>query len=276
MTAPVEAVLCRATMNYLSPTVGGAGQPTEVAIRDGRAAALPGWEECGFQRCDHEASVSDWDDDARIGAVHHREMEQLAREMTGADAALVSGHIRRNPQQAAIHQDLAPITFVHSDFADSYGEQLLRRYLDPTAGEAAALEAAGLTGPEAVAARRLVILQFWRNVGPARMDLPLAWCDARTVPRAQVRPIPVTNYAGGGVDFEALGVLAPTTPDDHRWYAFDALEVTEAVAFRTYDSDRVRTGEPYWTPHSAFPDPAVARGCPSRSSIELRATCLWL
>lgn len=53
-------------------------------------------------------------------------------------------------------------------------------------------------------------------------------------------------------------------------------ERREVVAFRTYDTDLVRTGGTYFTPHSAFRDPGVEIGRPARSSIELRASCLWL
>ena len=38
----------------------------------------------------------------------------------------------------------------------------------------------------------------------------------------------------------------------------------------------VARGEDYWTPHSAIRDPEVELGKPSRSSIELRATCLFM
>jgi hypothetical protein len=50
----------------------------------------------------------------------------------------------------------------------------------------------------------------------------------------------------------------------------------DVVAFRTYDTDLVANGETYFTPHSAFRDPDVALGEPARSSIELRATCLFI
>ena len=50
--------------------------------------------------------------------MHHAEVEALAVAMTGCDHALVSGHM--STDQARQHQDLAPITFVHSDFAPSY------------------------------------------------------------------------------------------------------------------------------------------------------------
>ena len=52
------------------------------------------------------------------------------------------------------------------------------------------------------------------------------------------------------------------------------MQIDEVVAFRTYDSDMVASGEPYWTPHGAVRDPEVELGQPARSSIELRATKL--
>ena len=66
--------------------------------------------------------------------------------------------------------------------------------------------------PEAAGARRLVILQFWRNLGPAKMDLPLAFCDARTVPKSEVRAFPVSNYAGNG-GHQPMGT--------HAWFKSD-------------------------------------------------------
>jgi hypothetical protein len=246
----MQTIFCKATLNY-----AGAG-PTEVLIHDGRVADdLPGWEECGFELVHHESEVADWDDEDELASVHHAEMAALAKAMTGADTALVAGHIKRSPEHAARHKDLGPISLVHSDFADSYRDNVVANH------------------PEAADAKRLVILQFWRNLGPAKMDLPLAFCDARTVPKDEVRAFPVSNYAGNGGLFEALGVTRGA--DHHRWYAFPELQRDEVVAFRTYDSDRIDDGRPYWTPHSAFRDPEVELGRPARSSIELRASCLF-
>jgi hypothetical protein len=266
----IAPTLCRASLNYVG------GGPADLPIRDGRRADLPGWEACGFELVPHASTVRSWDDDDELERVHYGEMAALARSMTGCDHALVSGHIKRNPDEAARHRDLAPITLVHSDFADSYGELIRNRYRVAAPETERALQSAGLAADEAASARRVVILQFWRNLGPAKMDLPLAFCDARTVPRSSILAFPVKNYAGGGFDFEALGVKAPSRPDDHAWYGFDRMQPDEVVAFRTYDSDRVIDGQPYWTPHSAYRDPEVALGRPSRSSIELRATCLFL
>lgn len=263
---------CRAVLSYMPR--GEGPSEVEVPVLDGRRADLPGWEECGFELVGHVSAVGDWGDDEEIARVHYPEISDLARRLSGCDHALVSGHIRRSPEEARRHSDLSPIRFVHSDFADSYGD--LIRGLYRTGERADAAERAGVS-PQAVAgARRLLILQFWRNIGPAKMDLPLAFCDARSITTDEVQAFEVKNYAGSGFDFEALGILAPADPSAHRWYVFGEMGIDQAVAFRTYDTDLVGSDRPYWTPHSAIRDPEVELGRPSRSSIELRATCVFL
>jgi hypothetical protein len=85
----------------------------------------------------------------------------------------------------------------------------------------------------------------------------------------------VSDYAGSGIDFEALAVLGPIEPSSYRWYAFPELRPDEVVVFRTYDTELVERGETWFTPHSAFRDPDVEIGRPARSSVELRAICLY-
>lgn len=276
--SPVGAearLFCRSSLNFAPRTGFDAAVTMSVDIRDGRHADLPGWRECGFELVPHASAVESWDDDT-VTAIHHAEMEQLALAMTGADHALVSGHIIRNPDEAARHQDLGPITFVHSDFAESYDHLIRERYREvPADAPEGALARNGITADDVASARRMVILQFWRNIGPAKMDFPLGFCDARTLRPDDARPIPVNDYAGSGFDFEALAVVAPDPPERYDWYAFPELRPDEVVAFRTYDSDLVRAGEVFFTPHSAFRDPDVEIGQPARASIELRATCLF-
>ena len=266
---------CRAALNCVSFDAPMA-VTQDVEVLNGRAAALPGWEDCGFELVDHSSAVQDWSDDEEIAAVHHGEVEALAEAMTGCDHALVAGHIKRGPAEARQHQDLAPITFVHSDFAPSYLDLIRGSFRsDDNPGGAAALERHGLTPDAVEAASRIVILQFWRNLGPAKMDHPIAFCDARTVGVDDAKAFPVSNYAGSGFDFEALGVRAPDPPGRYHWYAFPELRPDETVAFRTFDTDLVRDGKTFFTPHSAFRDPDVPVGKPARQSIELRATCIY-
>lgn len=267
---------CRTSMHYLSADgEGPAALPTEVTVLDGRVADLPGWDECGFELVDQSSAVTDWSDDAQIVSVHYEELEKLAREMTGADFALVATHIKRSPQDARRHEQLSPIVFVHSDFAAGHENFVKRTYREPGENGQAALARNGATPESVVNARRTVILQFWRNTGEPKMDFPIAFCDARTVTPADTRAFHVTDYAGTGASFDALGVVQPGDPEVHRWYAFPELTANEVVAFRTYDTDLVAQGKTYFTPHSAFRDPAVEVGRPARASIELRATCVF-
>ena len=275
LLAPAD-VFCRSTLNFASRRGEFVAEPAEIDIFDGRTTDLPGWQECGFELMHHASAVSGWGDDDELAAVHHREMEELARRLTGCDVALVSNHIKRGPEHAQLHEDLAPIAFVHSDFAAGYDDLVRGSYVKPEReGTERALARNGVTGTDVVDASRLVILQFWRNIGEAKMDFPLAFCDARTVDPADGRPIPVNDYAGSGVDFEAIAVLAPAEARPYGWYAFPELGHDEVVAFRTYDTDRVARGETWFTPHSAFRDPDVEIGRPARHSIELRAICLY-
>jgi hypothetical protein len=269
-------IVCRTVLNYLPAAGAWSGdRSNDVEILDGRKARLPGWEECGFELMSHGAGVKDWADEAVIGSDHHAEMEDLARKLSGADVALVSSHIRRSPQDARRHHQLSPIHLVHSDFAAGH-DQIIRRTYREGPETAPALERNGIAAKEAEEARRILVLQFWRNLGPAKMDFPLAFCDARTVRPTDGRAFHVSDYAGSGVSFDALAVAAPDDPSRHRWYSFPQMQSDEVVAFRTYDTDMVERGETYFTPHSAFRDPDVPVGRPSRVSIELRAHCLWL
>ena len=277
-TASVHSgsVYCRARMNYVARAAADDSvEPTEVAIYDGRRATLPGWQTCGFELMPHVSAIDDWNDETAIQQAHYAEISALARALTGCDHALVSSHIKRDPEQAAKHPDLGPIEFVHSDFAATYREHVIDFYRGDTIEASRVLAGAGIDANDVARARRMAIVQFWRNIGEPRMDRPLAFCDARTVAPAELRVLPVHNYAGGGGFFETLGVVAPRTPAAHRWYVFPAMQSDEVVVFRTFDTDRVASGEPFWTPHSAFADPAVEPGKPSRRSIELRATCLF-
>ena len=172
--------------------------------------------------------------------------------------------------------DLAPVHFVHSDYTESY-RAMLEDEGHPYRGILApSMEAAGVTGDDLAAARRIVTLQFWRNIGPPVMDCPLAFCDARTVARDTMQPILVPEYGGIATGFQSFQVGPPDDPEAHHWYTFPALAADEVVVFRAYDSERAEAGEPFWAPHTAFADPTVPQDAPWRESLEMRAICLDL
>lgn len=268
---------CRATVNYVGRGGFADGpRPVEVEIRDGRTTELPGWRECGFERLDHSSSVQDWSDDVEIATIHYPEAEALARSVTGTDHALVADHVKRSAEEVKREREQHPVRLVHSDFADNYGDIVRGNYRNVRGRGAAALARAGLTGDDVARARRIVMLQLWRNLGSPKMDLPVAWCDSRTVSRDEMVPFRYTGYVAGADPFDAVAIVAPDDSERHGWYAFPELTADEVVAFRTYDTDMVPLGTTYFTPHSAFRDPTVELGAPARFSVELRVLCVDL
>jgi hypothetical protein len=248
--------------------------PVEVEIRDGRLLGAP-WTECGFELRRHASTLTDWTDDDEIATVHYAEAEALAREVTGCDVALVSDHVKRAATDTKRPREQEPVRLVHSDFAANYADVVRTSYREVSGRGAATLKRAGITSDDVEHAPRIVMLQVWRNLGAPRPDLPVAWCDARTVTPAETRPFRYTGYVAGGRTFDALAIVAPADASDHAWYGFPDLTPDEAVVFRTYDSELVAANETWFTPHSAFPDPAVEPGDPPRFSIELRVMCLF-
>ena len=268
---------CRATLNYAARAGadprGGGG--VEVEIRDGRAADLPGWSECGFELVHHTSGVKDWTDDTEIAAVHYAEVEAVAREVTGCEFALVSDHVKRNAESAKREREQSPVRLVHSDFARDYEDVVRGAYREVHGRGAATLARSGLATEDIENAQRIVMMQFWRNLGAAKMDHPVAFCDSRTVTPEEGRPFHYTGYVAGGRSFDALAIVAPEGPPAHGWYVFPEMTVDEVVAFRTYDTELVRANKTWFTPHSAFRDPEVEVGQPARFSIELRVMCLF-
>ena len=268
---------CRAILNYAGRDgLSGALRPVEVEIRDGRKSSLPSWTECGFERFDHASVVEDWTDDDVIPSVHYPEAEALARDVTGMRYALVADHVKRNAETTKRRREQEPVRLVHSHFAANYGHIVRRNYRDVHGRGAAALMRAGLTGDDVANAPRIVMLQLWRNVGAPTMDLPVAWCDARTVSCEEAVPFRYNGYVAGADPFDALAIREPADPEQHGWYAFPALAADEVVVFRTYDTEMVAAHTTHFTPHSAFRDPSVELGSPARFSIELRVMCLDL
>ncbi|MEM7413752.1 MAG: CmcJ/NvfI family oxidoreductase [Myxococcota bacterium] len=262
---------CRAAMNYVTATDV---QAREVEILDGRRLDGLSWEESGFELIRHASEVENW---ALVDAstLHYDEIGALARRLTGCDAVLYYPALVRNRANAQRSEDLAPIRFVHSDYTESYREMIEDADHPYRAILAPFMERAGITGDDIARARRILTLQFWRNIGPARMSHPLAFCDARTVVRSDLHPLLVSEYGGIPTGFYSFGVSAPSTSPGHRWVTFPEMTPEEVVVFRAYDSDRVAAGQPFWTPHSAFVDPVAGADAPPRESIEMRAICLF-
>jgi hypothetical protein len=268
-------VFCKARLNYAGG-VGLGGEGVEVDILDGRSAALPGWRQCGFELVSRESAVVDWDDDRQIAEMHYAETEELAHRLTGCDLALVSDHVRRRAVPGGEGRAQSPVHLVHSDFAADYDQVVRTAYRDVKGRGAATLARTGARSEDIENASRLMMMQFWRNLGAPLMDYPVAFCDCRTVAPDEARPFRYNGYVAGGRSFDALAVERTDRTDEHRWYTFPEMTEDEVVAFRTFDTELVAAGATWFTPHTAFRDPSVEPGQPGRTSVELRVMCLFL
>lgn len=271
MTA--DAIYCRTTLNYASENEP---VPVVVDIRDGRQALADlDYNDCGFTLLNHNSSVGNWRDEDELIRVHVPEIEALARRFSGCDKTVVFQPLVRSPQTAASHDDYAPIEAVHSDFTSDYRDMVCaadrpyRTFLEPM------LARAGLTHEDVVQAKRLLLLQFWRNIGATYPDRPFALCDATTAPRSELFSMLVPEYGGEKLEFETFIGSVPEDPESQRWYTFPGLGIDEVIAFRTYDSACDDEGRAFWTPHSAFLDPTADDAAAQRESLEMRVLCLF-
>ena len=271
MPTPVYA---DATFNYHD---GSTAVPTSAPVLDARRADLSiDFGRSGFTRVDHRSAVTDWQDQAQLDDVYRSEMAAFAVDFTGCDSAVAFPVIARSREAAERVADYAPIEFVHSDFTDDYGPMVTepdrpyRRFLDPL------LEAGGVAREDVTAASRLVVVQWWRNVGPVDADYPLAMCDAECIPPDRLMRQMLPFYGGLRLDFEIFAVRPPAAGDTDRWYTYPQMHADEVIVLRTYDSAGAAAGRHFWTPHSAFRDPHVPDGAAHRrASIEARALCIW-
>ena len=266
-----SSVYCRSIINY-----AGGEAPLSMAadIHDARRSDLPGWQHCGFERMQFASAVTDWADQAQLQSIYLAEIEAFARGLVGCDAVLFYPPLYRSRAAAAVQPDLAPIEFAHSDYTEGYQ----RMIGDPSEPYHAILkpsmERAGLDSAAVRRAKRVLTLQLWRNVGAPDCDFPLAFCDARTVPRERLVPIRVPEYGGLVTEFDAFALLPPSD-DEYRWYTFPQLTADEVVVFRAFDSDCVAAKRPFWTPHTSFRDTTLPADAAGRESVEARAVCLF-
>ena len=249
----------------------------EVDIFNGRDTE-PAFDAEGFELCDFPSWVTDWTDPVEVKRVHQPEVAAWVTERFGCDAVLFYPGIVRSPDAAEQSSDLGPIEVAHSDYSERYSPMLAtpdHPYLDILAES---MEAAGVTRGALAAADRVLTVQFWRNIGAARPDRPLALCDGRTVDRSEFVEYEVATYGGRPAGFESLLLMAADGAAGHdrrRWATFPEMSPDEVIVFRAYDSDCAAAGEPFWTPHAAFVDPTADADAPKRMSFEIRAICLF-
>jgi len=230
--------------------------PRPVRIADGRETR-PLLGTHGFELVEHKSRVGDFTDVEGWADLHRLEIAELVKAHSGADLVIVSAPgLLRFGEKSKLSGKLnnsKPARFAHVDVSDK---------------TAATFGARGR--PEG--AVRQALFNIWRAISPPPQDVPLAFCDARSV-------APEDLIASDAVfddpvkphwSFEGITVAANPS---HLWTYFSDMTLGEAVIFTTNDSDPAK---PHCVPHCAFDDARVPADVPPRASIEMRATAYWI
>ena len=228
-----------------------------VIIHNGRPSlGRLSLEREGFIFINHETGIKDFYNEDEVRSVYYGEMEQLVKELTGANKVLVFDHTLRAEDDAtrAERQVREPVRRVHNDYTEWSGPQRVRDLLP--GGEA-----------EALLRHRFAVIQVWRPIRKPVQTAPLAIADAQSLAAENLIPTE-RRYP------DRVGEIYHITYNaDQRWCYFPNMQRNEALVFKTYDS--AKDGRARWTAHAAFDDPTSPPGAPPRESIEIRTLAFF-
>jgi hypothetical protein len=238
------------------PVRSGQYEDRAVPVRNGRSLTRElSLDKHGFIITRHDTKVADLGDEAEVTSVYYAEMEQLLKDVTGADRVLVFDHtIRSVPLASQGRKGIRePVKRVHNDYTVKSGPQRVRDLLPHEAEE--------------LLQRRFAVINVWRPLRRPVETSPLALCDARSI-------APADFIATDLVYPDRIGeTYAVAYNPDHRWYYFPRQQRDEAVLIKCYDSKD--DGRARFTAHSAFEDPTAPADAPPRESIEIRTLAFF-
>jgi hypothetical protein len=235
--------------------------PRTVLITDARSLKTPpSLRVEGFELVSHRSAVSNFRDAEEVGAVHPAEIQALLLELTGADRVTVNGRgvLRFSEQSPDIGtlNNSHPARFIHIDISDATARQFSERSKPQDVGRPV---------------RRFAHYNVWRTFSAPPQDVPLAVCDPRTVAPADLVEADAIFDIPGAPEWSFESWLLRYNPA-HRWTFWSNMGLTDALVFKTNDSD---PAEPHFAPHSAFDDPSCPPGGAPRASIEMRGIAYW-
>ncbi|MEO6153901.1 MAG: CmcJ/NvfI family oxidoreductase [Croceibacterium sp.] len=232
--------------------------PAEVAISDARGRDCTLDVE-GFTLVEHTSAVADLTDLAEVARVHRDEIAELLTQVTGCDHVAMTpfGILRFSEKlgENAAHDNSHPARFVHVDMARD---------------DAAAARAK--TAPEGRTVVRSAMYNVWRALSGGTQDVPLGLCACPSVAAEDLLDCDaIFDPLDGSPEWGFANYLLAENPA-HRWYYYSDMTPTEAIVFKTSESDSARA---QLMPHGAFDNPAAGPDAPARVSLEMRGTCYW-
>ncbi len=225
-----------------------------VTMHDGRARlATLSLDRQGFTMMQAPSAVTDFYDAGQVTRDYYPEVEQLVRNVTGAQKIVVFDYNCRSSAKEDRQRVGAfpPARFVHADYTPRSAPQRVRDLL-PAAEANVRLDG------------RYAFINVWRPIkGPIENDT-LSLCDAQSV---ATNDLVATDLIYSDRRGEFYNV---TFNANHRWYYFRHLQPSEVLIFVNFDSREQKV-----VPHVAFEDATSAPNAPARESIEVRAIAFF-
>ncbi len=233
--------------------------PQDVEVHDCRGSDEPSLDTCGFRLYEHHSKVADFLDPENVAAVYPAEMSEFLKQVTGADAAIISapGLLRFGERSDSYdsRDNSRPARFVHIDISDTTAAQFAERSAPVPMDRI----------------ERWAHYNVWRVVTPPPQDVPLTVCDARTVGQDDLIAADAIFDVTDGPEWSFEGLVIRHNPQQ-RWCYYRDMNPDEVLVFRTNDS---RPSHRPAVPHSAFDNPIDTTDVAPRVSIEARGICYW-
>lgn len=240
--------------------------PTEIQINDGREKNFS-LDKDGFELTTIPSNVKDWSEE-EIQNVYYDELMDFCLEYTGCDVVTSWTHmVRRSNINPDVDRLRGPIRMAHSDFHIEYMDVAIHDH-DNWPDHVSSMKSKSRKGYTSKnlkysECKKYSILQFWRNIGPPKMNMPLGFIDPKTL---DVENDVYLINPGASIKGQKPWRTAWWHPNEnHMWYYWPEMQENEILVFKTLDSENHR-----YVPHAAFKDRRYEE---ERVSVELRVHC---
>lgn len=214
-------------------------------------------------------AVKSFKDDEEIRRVYYPEMEDLVKQASGAETALVFDHTVRDTGATSLNVQMggtaAAVVRVHTDYSDRSGPERVK-----TLAASGGYTGLKLTDEQKddILSREFCFINVWRNIKEEPVQTkPLAVLDPQTLCEPDFIPYEMQYAERKGENY------ALRYRDQHKWYYYPLMQKDECLLFKTWES---RKDRPRYCFHTAFEDLDASTDPPPppRNSIEVRVLCI--
>lgn len=239
------------------PERTGQYEPRHVPVYDGRPVLEQlSLDNNGFMLATRDSKIQDFYDAAEVQSVYYPEVEQLVKDLTGAEKVIVFDHNVRCGPMAKRGENSArePVRVMHNDYTLKSGPQRVRDLVSEDEAEQRLKN-------------RFIFINVWRPIRGPVQEAPLAVCDGQSIVQDDFVATDLIYRDRTGE------VYMISYNPNHRWFYFPQMQTDEALLLKCYDSkDDVRAR---YTAHGAFDDPTSPADAPARESIEARTIAFF-